>query len=93
MDNTSHIIGLTELLDEVNRDLDELVKKHAGDYSTRNITMWWDLERERLLVRHSPASLVRKFHRARGLKRILTYFSAGWLTMIVVQTAVGFWIG
>jgi hypothetical protein len=88
MDDTPHIIGLTALLDEVDRDLDDLRKKHPADYGLKNLTMWWDLERERLLARYSPASVVRKFRRARGLRRILGYFSAGWLAMIVVQTAI-----
>ena len=93
MHDASHTIGLTELLDEVGRDLDELRKRHPGDYSTKNLTMWWELERDRLLARHSPASVVRKMRRARGLKRSLALFTAGWLAMVVAQTAIRLLVG
>ena len=93
MEDKDQSIGLTTLLDEVSSDLDELRKKHPGDYSTKNLTMWWDLERDRLLARHGPASTVRKLRAVRGMKRLLAMFSAGWLAMIVVQTAIRILMG
>ena len=93
MDDTQKTIGLTELLEEVNRDLDELRKKHSSDYNIRNITMWWDLERERLAARHSPGSVVRKVRDSRALRSMMTWFFVGWLTMLVVQTTIRFLIG
>lgn len=94
MDGKPQTIGLTELLDEVDRDLDELRKKHPADYGMKNLEMWWGLERERVLARHSPAAVVRKLHRVRGLKRSLALFTAGWFAMIVIQAALRlFWLG
>mgnify|MGYP000024967097 CR=1 FL=1 len=93
MEDKTHTLGLTALLDEVSADLDELRKKHPGDYSTKNLTMWWDLERDRLLARHGPTSTVRKLRAVRGMKRMLAMFSAGWLVMIVVQTMIRFVMG
>ncbi len=60
MDDKLHTIGMTDLLDEVSRDLDDFRKKHASDYSVKNITLWWELERERLLVRHKDARVTRR---------------------------------
>lgn len=88
MDDKQNIIGLSELLDEVNRDLDEFRKKHPNDYSVKNITLWWELERERLLARHSTEGVVKKLRRVQSLKRMLLLFTAGWLTMIVIQAAM-----
>lgn len=88
MDDPRNTIGLTELLAEVERDLDELRKKHSNDYGVKNITMWWELERERLLARHSPTTAVQKLRRAHGLKRMLFWFSAGWATMLALNLAM-----
>lgn len=88
MDDKTPTIGLTDLLDEVTRDLDKLRKKHAGDYSIKNLTMWWELERDRLIARHGAAGLVRKVQRVRSMRRTLLLFTAGWLTMIFLQAAL-----
>jgi hypothetical protein len=88
MADTPHTIGLTELLGEVDRDLDELRKKHPADYGMKNLGMWWELERERLLVRHGPTALVKELRRTRGLKRALGLFTAGWLVMLVIQAVL-----
>ena len=92
MEDKQHTIGLADLLDEVHRDLDELRKKHPSDYSIRNITMWWELEKERLLTRHGPASVAKKLRRHPGLIRMLAWFFAGWLAMLAVQTAIALWM-
>ncbi len=47
-----------------------------------------DLEREWLLVRHVPSSVVRLRRRMASLKVLMAGFFAGWLAMIAVQTAV-----
>jgi hypothetical protein len=93
MDDTQKTIGLTELLDEVNRDLEELRKKHSSDYNIRNITMWWELERERLAARHSPGSVVRKVRNIRAVRSMMTWFFVGWLTMLVIQATMRLLIG
>ena len=92
MDDKQEIIGLAALLDEVNRDIDELRKKHPGDYSVKNLTMWWELERERLVTRHSPASVVKKLRRVQGIKRMMIGFFAGWATMLAATAILRFWI-
>ena len=84
-DNT---IGLTELLDEVSRDLDDFRKKHQSDYSVKNITLWWELERDRVVTRHAPNSVVKTLRRARGAKWMLAWFVAGWLTTLSAQSAI-----
>jgi len=61
MDATQNIIGMTDLLDEVSRDLEDFRRKHASDYSVKNVTMWWELEMERLLIRHKEARVARHF--------------------------------
>jgi hypothetical protein len=88
MEDKPHTIGLTDLLSEVDRDLEELRKKHPADYGMKNLGMWWELERERLLVRHGPATPVQQLRRARGVRRTLVLFTAGWLAMIVIQAAL-----
>ncbi len=87
MDDKQHTIGMTDLLDEVSRDLDDFRKKHAGDYSVKNITLWWELERDRLVARHSPASVVKQLRRTQGLK-LLIWFFAGWATMLAADTVI-----
>jgi hypothetical protein len=93
MDDRQETIGLMELLDEVHRDLDELRKKHPSDYNIRNITMWWDLEKERLLARHSPGSVVRKLRKIQGVRKMIAWFFVGWLMMLVVQIAMRLLMG
>ena len=39
MSETQNIIGMTDLLDEVSRDLEDFRKKHASDYSVKNVTI------------------------------------------------------
>lgn len=84
-DSRNDTIGLTKLLDEISLDLDELRKKHPSDYNVKNIGMWWELERERVMARHSPVSVVKKLRRIQHMKRLMTGFFAGWLAMIAVQ--------
>ena len=88
MDDKHETIGLSELLDEIHRDLDAFRKNHAGDYSVKNITLWWELESERLLTRHSPLTVLRKLRRLQNFKRMMLWFSAGWVTMIVIRAAM-----
>jgi hypothetical protein len=87
-DTTSDTIGLSALLDEVSRDLDELRKKNPGDYSMKTIMMWWELERDRLVARHTPNGVVKQLRRVKSMKRLLLWFSAGWLTMLVIETGI-----
>lgn len=92
MEDKQHTIGLADLLDEVHRDLDDVRKKHPNDYSFRNITMWWELEKERLLTRHGPASVAKKLRRHPAFIGMLAWFLAGWLAMLAVQAAIAFWM-
>jgi hypothetical protein len=59
MSERQNIVGMADLLDEVSRDLDDFRKKHASDYSLKGITLWWELEKERLLIRHKEARVAR----------------------------------
>ena len=93
MDDKQETIGLTELLEEVNRDLDELRKKHSSDYNIRNITMWWDLERERLAARHSPGSVSQESTPCPGYEKNDDVVLCRLATMLVVQTTMRFLIG
>jgi hypothetical protein len=88
MDDKHDIIGLTELLDEVGRDLDEFRKKHQSDYSVKTISLWWDMEKDRLLSRHSPACVVKKLRRVQGLRRTMIWFFAGWVTMLTMNLII-----
>lgn len=78
MDDSSSTIGLTALLDEVSADVEALRKKHPGDYSLKNVTLWWELERERVLARHNPGSIVKKAQTIQRLKRFLLWSLVGW---------------
>jgi hypothetical protein len=93
MDDKQETIGLAELLDEVHRDLDELRKKHPSDYNIRNITMWWELEKERLSARHSPGAVVKKLRKLQGARKMMIWFFCGWLTMLAVQTMIRLLVG
>lgn len=84
MDDTTKTIRLTDLLHEVDLDLDELRKKHSNDYGVKNITMWWELERDRLVTRHGANLAIRMIRRAHTVKRLMIYVFAGW----VISTAV-----
>lgn len=91
MEQKHKTIGLSELLDEVSSDLAEFRSKHPGDYSVKNITLWWTLEKERLAMRHSPASIVAKH--AGLLKRLSIGFVAGAMTMLGATAAVKLLMG
>jgi hypothetical protein len=84
MEATRKTIGLSDLLDEIGNDLDELRKKHPSDYTVKNITMWWELERERLVSRHGSSLAVRKHRWSKNLKRLTISFIAGWIVSIAV---------
>lgn len=88
MDDKHDTIGLTELLAEVDRDLDEFRKKHPSDYSVKNITLWWDFERERLVTRHGNHSVVKKLRKVQGFKRLMIWFFAGWATMLATNAVI-----
>lgn len=88
MEDTQETIGLTELLDEVSRDIDELRKKHPSDYGIKNLTMWWELERERLVARHGLGALVKKLRKVHSMRKMLGLFTVGWLTMLCIQMAI-----
>lgn len=85
MSDAQNTIGLSELLAEVDRDLDELRKKHPSDYGVKNTGLWWELEKERLITRHG-AALVKRMHRIWDFKRTAVWFFAGWATMLAVNT-------
>jgi hypothetical protein len=86
MEQKHKTIGLSELLDEVSSDLAELRSKHASDYSLKNITIWWALEKERLAMRHNPASIVSKH--AGLLRRLSIGFVAGAVTMLAAIAVI-----
>ena len=88
MDDTSKTIGLSDLLNEVDLDLDELRKKHSTDYGVKNITMWWELERDRLVTRHGANLAVRMIRRTQTVKRLMIYFFAGWIISTAVSAGV-----
>ncbi len=77
MDAVQNIIGLSELLDDVGRDLEEFRKKHPTDYQLKTITMWWELERDRLLVRHADKRVLK-----RSSRRLLGNRGAFWILVI-----------
>ncbi len=65
---------MTRLLDEIDQDLDEHRKRNPSDFSVKNVTQWWSLERERLVVRHGEKTVLRKPRVWRG-GRTLTFFA------------------
>lgn len=77
MDDKQNTIGLSDLLDEVGRDLEEFRKKHPTDYQLKTITMWWELERERLSVRHVGKRVLKKTSR-----RLIGYHGTFWILAI-----------
>ena len=93
MNEKNDTIGLTDLVDEITRDLDDFRKKHAGDYSVKNITLWWEMEKERLLVRHAPSTVVRRLTRAKKLWKMLAWFTAGWIVLLVLQAVLWHLVG
>lgn len=88
MDDTQNTIGLSELLAEVDRDLDEFRKKHQSDFGVKNVTLWWELERERLVTRHGSLAAVKKLRKIQGIKRTMIWFFAGWVTMLAASTVI-----
>ena len=87
MEANRNTIGLGDLLDQISCDLDELRRKHPGDYAMKNITMWWELEKERLLTRHSPASVVNRHRNVWRFRQWTVVFFAGCMTMLAVNIA------
>jgi len=89
MDEPKNIIGMTDLLDEVSRDLEDFRKKHASDYSVKNVTLWWELERERLLIRHKEARVARRFMSRRRawilVVGCMATFAAGALSTMLIR--------
>lgn len=88
MDEKHHTIGLVELLDEVNRDLDEFRRKHSSDFSVKTISLWWDMERERLVTRHNPHSVIKKVRRLQAFRNLVIWFFAGLVVMLAMDTAI-----
>lgn len=88
MSEKQHTIGLSELLDEVDNDLADFRKKHPGDYSLKNITLWWEMERERLVTRHVPTTVVKTLRKAHKARWTIACFVAGWLTTLVAQSVI-----
>lgn len=70
---------------EIDRDLEDFRKKHASDYGVKNITLWWELQKDRVLARHLPATTLQKLRRVRTMKYWLGIFTAGRGTMLAVQ--------
>jgi hypothetical protein len=88
MDDAQPIIGLPELLSEIVRDLQDFRAKHQSDYGVKNITLWWELERERLTVRHGPGTSVRRLRVTAGARRLGACFLAGGLSLLALQVAL-----
>ena len=70
MADTKDSIGFTQLLDEIDSDLAEFRKKHPTDFGVKTTTLWWELERERLKVRHGSGVAVT---RVWSLKRLVRF--------------------
>ncbi len=89
MDAAHNIIGMAELLEEVSRDLQDFRRKHQTDYGVKNVTMWWELEKERLLIRHKEARVARRFISRRGVWLLavgcLAAFTAGAMSTFVIR--------
>lgn len=88
MSETQKSIGLSELLDEVSRDLDEYRKKHPNDHSVRGVTLWWDTEKERLTMRHGSATVLMKSRLEERMKRLAIWFLAAWTILLSLNTLV-----
>ena len=88
MNGRDNIIGMTDLLDEVSRDLDDFRKKHERDYGVKNVTLWWELERERLLIRHKEARVARHV----WSKRRVWAFAVGCLATFFAGVAATLWV-
>ena len=84
MNDQQQSIALSELLTEVDLDLDGFRKKHSTDFGVKNITMWWELEKERLLLRHGSVAAVRKVSRTHSFRRLMFGFLAGWIFSVAL---------
>jgi hypothetical protein len=82
MSNAQDTIGLTQLLDEVSADIDDLRKKNPSDYGVKNLIMWWSLERERIIIRHGSTAAVKRLLKIRSIKRVMLSFLAGCAAVI-----------
>jgi hypothetical protein len=80
MSEKPNIIGMQDLLDEVERDLDEWRRKNPGDYQIKNTILWWSLQREKILVRHKDARVARRF----GSGKRAWMFLAGCLATFIL---------
>ena len=85
-------IGLAELLDEVSRDIDDFRKKHPNDYGIKGTTMWWELERERLLTRHGSFAAVKRMRQIASFKKTTLVFFGGLLGSICLSALLRFLI-
>lgn len=92
MDDTQQTLRLVELLDEVARDIEDFRKKHPGDYSVKNVAVWWDLERERLLMRHGSSKVVKRMRRLQGVKKATALIVSGWFAAVAASAALRFLI-
>ena len=54
-----------------------------------DFVMYWQLQRERVLARHLPTTVVKKARRVQNLKKWLIVFSLGWAAMLLAQAALG----
>lgn len=88
MSDAQDSIGLGELLDEASRDLDEYRRKHPNDYGVKGVTLWWDTEKERLTMRHGPASVLRQSRREARTKRLAIWFLAAWTLVLSLNSVL-----
>lgn len=77
MEDSQRTIGLADLLAEITNDLDDFRKKHPTDFGVKNITMWWEMEHERILHRYQSFTLVKTIRRLQRYKGFLLWFFAG----------------
>jgi hypothetical protein len=85
MDEQQKTIGLTQLLDEVRRDLEELRRKNPNDYQIKNIVMWWDLEADRLLIRHGTSAILEQKIKVSAMKSLMGFFFAGLISSTILS--------
>ena len=88
MEDFHKTIGLIELLDEVTHDIDELRKKHPNDYGVKNMTIWWDLEKERMLNRHGSYAVIKRLRQIKSMKRSMSLFFGGWISWIALSSVI-----
>ncbi len=88
MDDKQKTLGLFDLLDEVARDIEDFRKKHPNDYSVKNVAIWWDLERERLLMRHGSSAVVKRLRQMQSIKRAMLLIIAGWIAAAIASATL-----